>query len=84
MPRSFSTPHGSFLCGVPIYRKLDQLRNQSVFYPKLVLSTYDSLGQNLLQVINIQNTKLIILPSVTALKYAFRMEMFKNALLVFS
>lgn len=71
----FSTKCDSFLYGIPIDRKLDQLRNQSVSYAEVALRRYDSLGQNMCKAINPQNARLIILPSVIALKYAFIMEM---------
>lgn len=71
----FSAPPDSFLCRIPIDRKLDQLRNQSVSYAEVVLRRYDSLGQNMCKAINLQNARLIILPSVIAVKYAFIMEM---------
>lgn len=67
-------PHDSFLCGAPMHRKLDQLRNLSVSHPEVVLRRYDSVGQNMHKAINPQNTKLIILPTVIALKYASIME----------
>lgn len=66
----------SFLCGASTDIKLDQLRNQFVSYPEVVLRRYDSLGQNTQKAISPQNTKLIILPTVIALKYAFTMVMF--------
>lgn len=76
MPWIFSTPRDSFLCGAPVHTKLDQLRNQPVSYPEAVLRRCDSLEQNMSKAINPQNTKLIILPTVIALKYAYIMELF--------
>lgn len=71
----FSMSHDSFLCGAPMHRELDQLRNQSVSHSEVVLRKYNSLGQNMHKAINPQNTKLVILPTVIAFMYASIMEM---------
>lgn len=70
-----STPCDSFLCGIHIDRKLDQLRKQSILYAEVALRRYDSLGQNMCETINPQIARVITLPSVIALKYIFIMEM---------